>query len=121
MWKIEWLEEARNDLHNLDGGTRKQVLKAILTLEQDPIGYGEPLGKKNNLNLTPIYKIQPCHGIRAVYLVTNTEVTVLIVSVGKREQMKVYETAAQRMTAYRKETEGELRKLQKIAAKIDKK
>lgn len=121
VWKIEWLEEARNDLHSLDGGTRKYVLKAIFKLEQDPVGYGEPLGKKNNLNLTSLYKIQPCDGIRVIYLVASTEITVLVVAVGKREEMKVYKTAAQRMVAYRKETEDEIKKIQEIMAKNAKK
>ncbi len=109
-WKIKWLPEAVKDLEEMDGGTRKRVLKALQKLEADPLGYGKPLGEKIGIDLAGLRKIG-VQGYRIVYLPREKEVLVVIVAVGKRERFKVYKTAAKRIAEYSDLARRELEKL----------
>ena len=71
-WQIEFLEEAKNDLKNLDRSSQIQILKGIHKVSQNPLptfqgGYGKPLGNKSGTNLTNLLKIKFLDlGIRVV-------------------------------------------------------
>ena len=56
-WNIEFLKEAEKDLNDLDGSVKKQVLKGIQKVSQNPLpdfqgGYGKPLGNLGGTNLS---------------------------------------------------------------------
>ncbi len=49
-WKVELIPEASEDFKGLDGSVKKQVLKQLVKLEQNP-RYGTSLGNKAGINL----------------------------------------------------------------------
>ena len=47
-WEVEWTDDSRKDLKEIDGSLRKQVLQAIKKVKKNPVsifknGYGKPL------------------------------------------------------------------------------
>ncbi|WP_338835873.1 type II toxin-antitoxin system RelE family toxin [Neomoorella thermoacetica] len=110
-WKVKWLPEAVKDMEELDKSVKLRILKAIVKLEDDPLGYGEPLGEKAGLDLSGMRKLKAARGYRVVYRVEEKTMVVLIVVVGKREDLEVYKTAAKRIAAYRKKVEAEIKHL----------
>jgi mRNA interferase RelE/StbE len=55
-WKVEFIPEACEDFQSLDGSVKKQVLKQLVKLEQNP-RYGKPLGNKAGINLEGYFKL----------------------------------------------------------------
>ena len=102
-WKVLYLPEAQKDLRNLDGSQRILVLKAIKKIQTNPLpftegGYGKPLGNKNGNDLSGFLKVKiKAAGLRIVYKIIRLENTMLIVVIGVREEMEVYETAQRRI------------------------
>ena len=102
-WIVKELPEVQEDLNKLDRGKRKQVLKTIEKVSQNPLsqnegGYGKPLGNKGNVNLTGCYKIKlKDAGIRIIYRLQRTEHDMEIVIIGMRESAEVYNLAAKRI------------------------
>ncbi|MCD7810324.1 MAG: type II toxin-antitoxin system RelE/ParE family toxin [Ruminococcus sp.] len=102
-WKVLYLPEAQKDLRNLDGSQRILVLKAIKKIQTNPLpftegGYGKPLGNKNGNDLSGFLKVKiKAAGLRIVYKIIRLENTMLIVVIGAREEMEVYETAQRRI------------------------
>ena len=101
-WEIHYTDEAKADLRNLDGSQRKNVIKAITKVSQNPLpanegGYGKPLGNKHGNDLTGLCKIKLVKdGIRVVYALIRTETTMKIVVIAARSDDEVYEIAAKR-------------------------
>lgn len=96
-WKVELTEEANADFNRLDGSVKKQVLKQLIKLEQNP-GYGEPLGNKAGINLEGYFKLYADKKrIRIVYKVVGH--TIQVIAVDKREDMEVYRLALKRILA----------------------
>ena len=101
-WEIHYTDEARADLGNLDGSQRKNVIKAISKVSQNPLpvnegGYGKPLGNKHGNDLTGLCKIKLAKdGIRVVYALIRTETAMKIVVIAARSDDEVYEIAAKR-------------------------
>lgn len=79
IWQIEFYEEAVKDMENLDGSTRKEVMKGIIKVSQNPLpntegGYGKPLGNHSGVNLTGFLKIKfKQSGLRVVYFLERKE------------------------------------------------
>lgn len=103
MWEIVYIEAAVKDLQDLDGSVRKQVLRAIEKVAQNPQpksegGYGNPLGNRNGLNLTGYMKIK-LHdaGIRVVYRIEEVNGVMRIIIIGARSDDEVYRLAVQRI------------------------
>ena len=102
-WKISYYEEATKDIDELDGSQRKVVFKAIQKVAENPLssqegGYGKPLGKKGNRDLTGAYKIKlKSSGLRIVYELIRHEETMEIVVVAVREDELVYDIAYKRI------------------------
>lgn len=105
-WEIDFLPEARKEMKNLAGNQQIQVQKALLKVQQNPIpanegGYGKPLGKTKDTDLTGLSKIKlRSSGLRIVYKLIQTESSMLVVVVGAREDSEVYEIAEKRRRKY---------------------
>lgn len=103
MWEIVYIEAAVKDLQDLDGSVRKQVLRAIEKVAQNPQpksegGYGNPLGNRNGLNLTGYMKIKLRDvGIRVVYRIEEVNGVMRIIIIGARSDDEVYRLAVQRI------------------------
>lgn len=101
-WQIKFYEEAIVDIENLDGSKKKEVMKGILKVSQNPLsntegGYGKPLGNKSGVNLTGFFKIRFRHsGLRIVYYLEREDEIMNIVIVSIRDNDYVYEQAAKR-------------------------
>jgi len=94
-WKIELIPEALADFNGLDGSVRKQILKQLVKLEQNP-NYGVPLGNKAGINLEGCFKLYAVKKqIRIVYHVSGQ--TIEIIAIDKREDMEVYRIALKRI------------------------
>ena len=102
IWKIYYTDEAKDDLRSLDGSQRKNVLKAITKVSQNPLpanegGYGKPLGSKHGQDLTGLCKIKlKRDGIRIVYALIRTETSMKIIVIAARADDEVYELASKR-------------------------
>ena len=94
-WKVELIPEAHADFTRLDGSVKKQVLKQLVKLEQDP-KYGTPLGNKAGINLEGYFKLYAVRKqIRIVYHESGQ--TIKIIAIDKRDDMEVYRIALKRI------------------------
>jgi mRNA interferase RelE/StbE len=97
---VEYLPEAKEDLRNLDGIKRKQVLKAIEKVSVNPLpstqgGYGKPLGHKAGRNLTGFLKIR-VSDVRVVYSIEKFKNEMCVIVIAAREDSEVYDIANKR-------------------------
>ena len=105
-WEVDYLPEARKDIQNLDRSKQIIVNKAIKKVKSNPLpqaegGYGKPLGHKHGVNLTTLLKIKlRGEGLRIVYKLVRTDISMLIVVVGAREDEEVYEIAQRRLASH---------------------
>ena len=105
-WEVDYLPEAREDIHHLDRSKQIIVNKAIKKVKQNPLpqtegGLGKPLGNKLGINLTTLLKIKlRGEGIRIVYKLVRTDTKMLIVVVGAREDEEVYRIAQRRLISH---------------------
>ena len=105
-WKLEFLDEARKDLRNLDGSQRQRVVKAIKRTLINPLprskgGYGIELGNKGGVNLTNCMEIKlRGEGLRVIYKLIHTRTEMLIIIIDVREGEEVYDIAEERITRY---------------------
>ena len=103
MWHVKYLPEALADLDKLDKTQQKLVLKSIEKVRKNPLsqqegGYGKPLGRRGNIDLTGFLKIKlRASGLRLVYKVIKQEDNMLIVVIGAREDEEVYSIAEKRI------------------------
>lgn len=102
-WTILYLPEVKKDLQALDQSQRILVRKALERVRTNPLpeeegGYGKPLGKRGNTNLTTFLKVKlRGAGLRIVYRLIRQEGQMLVVVVGVREDSEVYEEAQKRV------------------------
>jgi len=101
-WDLAYLPEASDDLDELDGSVRPQVLKGIRKVLKNPLpkvkgGYGEPLGNKGGNDLTGLYKIKfKSIGIRVVYALEEIDSVMTVIVISLRADSEVYKIAEQR-------------------------
>jgi len=94
-WKVELIAEAHADFKRLDGSVKKQVLKQLVKLEQNP-RYGNPLGNKAGINLEGYFKLYADKKrIRIIY--TAIDQMIKIIAIDKREDIEVYRIALKRI------------------------
>jgi len=94
-WKVELVPEAQADFNSLDGSVKKQVLKQLVKLENNP-KYGDPLGNKAGINLDGYFKLYADKKrIRIIFQVTDH--VIKIIAIDKREDMEVYRIALKRI------------------------
>ena len=96
-YKVFLTEAARKDFQSLDGSVKLQVAKQLKKLETSPY-LGEHLGKKGPFDLTGYYKLYAVKkSIRIVYRILESMVLVEVVAIGKREDLRVYKAAFERI------------------------
>jgi len=89
-YKVEFTESAVDDFNKLDGSIKKLVAKQLKALETNP-HKGEVLGNKAGIDLTGYYKLyMHKKQVRIVYKVVNDKLVVLVVGIGKRDNLEVY-------------------------------
>ena len=94
-WKVELIPEAHADFNKLDGSIKKQVLKQLVKLEENP-KHGAPLGNKAGINLKGYFKLYADKKrIRIVY--QEIDHVIKVIAIDKREDMEVYRIALKRI------------------------
>ena len=96
-YQIKFHPEALKEFCSLDGSIKKLVKKQIDKLKTSPF-LGEELGNKNGYDLTGYRKMYVCKKqVRIVYSIVENVLLVNIIAIGKREDMEVYASAAERV------------------------
>ena len=96
-YEIKFHPDALREFCELDGSLKKLVKKQLDKLKTSPF-LGEELGNKNGYDLTGYRKMYACKKqIRIVYSIVENVLLVNIIAIGKREDMEVYELAANRL------------------------
>ena len=96
-YEIKFHPAALKEFCGLDGSIEKLVIKQVDELKTSPL-LGEELGNKNGYDLSGYRKMYACKKqIRIVYSVVENVLLVNIIAIGKREDMEVYATAAERV------------------------
>ena len=97
LYEVLFHPEAKKEFDQLDGSVRKVVLKQISKLRENP-SLGEKLGNKAGFDLTGYWKMYALKKkIRIVYRVYEGKMFIFIIAIGKREGMKVYREAFERL------------------------
>ena len=86
-WEVEWTDDSRKDLKELDGSLRKQVLQAIKKVKKNPVSIF-----KNKVVLKK-------SGIRIVYELVELDGKMTIIVIGARKDEQVYKEAYKRITS----------------------
>ena len=99
-WTVDYTKQADSDLNKLDYSQKKQVLKAILKVSNNPLsntegGYGKTLGN----NLTGFLKIKLKKlGIRVCYRIIYEKEIMRVVVISIRADEQVYKELQKRIT-----------------------
>ena len=102
-WQIEFLDEVFDDYKKLNKAQINQVNNAISRVATNPLpknegGYGKPLGKIRNVDLSGCLKIKlKKAGIRVVHQLIRTKTQMAIVVIGARRDEEVYDEALKRL------------------------
>ena len=97
MYALKTHPLVEEDLKAFDNSIVILILKKLVALQHSPL-QGQPLGNKNNLDLTGYYKTYVSKKqIRIVYKIIDNELVVFVVTIGKREEMEVYKEALKRL------------------------
>lgn len=102
MYKIQYSPLALKDLYKLDRAVQERAIKAIKKVSKNPLpncegGYGKPLGRKGDTNLTGFLKIKlKKDGIRIVYKLIKVKTVMYIIVIGLRSDDEVYLQANKR-------------------------
>lgn len=98
MAEVRLTEDAREDLHDLDGAARVVVVKGLKKLQTDPEKRGSPLGSKLSGNLTTFRKlVVGDRDYRIVYRVDPDGSVVVVWVIGRRSDDEVYHLAVSRL------------------------
>jgi len=96
-YDIKYHPDVYSDLKSLDKGLRKKVLKKIGQLAEKPL-LGQLLGNKAGIDLTGYRKLYvDKRRIRIVYTVEEELLCVMLVAVGRRENLEIYRIAGKRL------------------------
>ena len=95
-YKLEVKEEIEKDLSKLSATQKMLVYKQFKKLQTSP-ELGVLLGNKSGYNLSGCRKMYvDKKKVRIVYTILEAIITVEVISVGKRDDMAVYEKAGER-------------------------
>jgi|LGVC01.1.fsa_nt_gb mRNA interferase RelE/StbE len=96
IYKILFHPEAQDDYLGLDSGVQQRVAKQLNKIANSP-ELGQKLGNIQGIDLAGCRKMYAeKKQIRIVYEIIDDELFVHIVAIGKRDDMKVYKSAAKR-------------------------
>lgn len=96
-FKIIFHPDAAREISGLDNQQKLLVLKQIKKLSLTP-ATGKKLGNKQGLDLTGYRKMYADRKkIRIVYKIVEKKILVQIIAIGKRDNMKAYKKAANRI------------------------
>ena len=97
-FKVELHPEAVKDFDALDDSIRKEVVKKINALSENPF-LGKPLGNKMGMDLTGFYKpFAAKKKYRIVYRLRKEYLEVIeIIGIGKREKEEIYKIILRRL------------------------
>jgi mRNA interferase RelE/StbE len=97
-FRVELHPEAVKDFDALDGSIRKEIVKKIDALSENPF-LGKPLGNKLGLDLTGFFKLYAARKkYRIVYRLVKNRLEVLeIIGIGKREKEEIYKLIFRRI------------------------
>ncbi|MBU0693883.1 MAG: type II toxin-antitoxin system RelE/ParE family toxin [Candidatus Omnitrophica bacterium] len=96
-YNLIWKPEAEEEFDKLDHALQKHAFTQLKKLKKSP-QLGLPLGKKAGLDLTGFQKLYFSQKkYRIVYQLDEKNKKVIIWSIGKREDMKVYVEAVKRL------------------------
>ncbi len=96
-YKLTFKEGVEKDLSKLSHAQEMLVLKQFVKLQNSP-ELGQPLGNKAGYNLSGCRKMYvDKKKIRIVYRIIDDEIVIEVIVVGKRDDMKVYAEASERL------------------------
>jgi len=96
MYEIKYHPLVEADLKELNNSVRLEVFKKLKKIQQTP-EIGKPLGNKNNMNLSGLFKVYVVKKqVRIVYEIIENILVVKVIAIGKRESMEVYKQADER-------------------------
>lgn len=96
-YKIEYFPEVLNDFEELDNRVRLLVFKQLKKLSVSP-ELGELLGNKAGFDLSGCRKMYVDNKrVRIVYRIVEDKIVVEVIAIGDRDEMGVYDDAAQRL------------------------
>ncbi len=97
-YKLTFREGVEKDLSKLSNAQEMLVVKQFKKLMESP-ELGKPLGNKAGFNLSGCKKMYvDKKKIRIVYRIIDDEVIVEVIVIGKRDDMKVYAEASERLS-----------------------
>jgi mRNA interferase RelE/StbE len=97
QFKIVFHPAAAIEVSELENRQKSLVLKQIKKISKTPY-LGNDLGNKNGLDLSGYRKMYADRKkIRIVYKILEKKILIQIIAIGKRDNMKVYKKAANRI------------------------
>jgi mRNA interferase RelE/StbE len=96
-YSIKYHPAVSEDLQLLGEAVRRQVFKKLQQLARSP-QLGQSLGNQAGLDLTGYRKAYVDNRrVRIVYRISEAEISILVIAVGKREDFEVYKMAYKRL------------------------
>ncbi len=97
-FEVELHPKAVRDFDALDGSIRKEIVKKIDALSENPF-LGKPLGNKPGMDLTGFFKLYAAKKkYRIVYRILKGRLEVIeIIGIGKRGKAEIYKLIFRRL------------------------
>lgn len=102
-WRIAFTKQALKDVAKLREPAKSRVHAMLNRVAENPLpsnegGYGKPLGRKRDGNLTGYLKVKlKSDGLRAVYRLERQDESMLVVVVSVRDDNAVYREVLRRV------------------------
>ncbi len=97
IYEIRFREGAEADFLGFDGRVKKLIAKQLQKIAISP-ELGELLGNKAGFDLSGCRKMYVDNKrVRIVYRIIEDKIIVEVIAIGDRDEMSVYEDAAQRL------------------------
>lgn len=102
-WQILFTKQALKDVSKLREPAKSRVYDMLRRVAENPLpfsegGYGKPLGRKRDGNLTGYLKVKlKGDGLRAVYRLERQDESMVVVVVSVRDDNAVYREALRRI------------------------
>jgi len=98
MYSVVFKDDAKKDLKEFSSHQQILIAKQLKKIAKSP-KLGTPLGNKNGYDLSGCRKMYADKKqIRIVYKILDEKIIVEVIAVDKRDEMKVYKKASQRLS-----------------------